>query len=263
MPGENAGIGGAVNGNRLRIAMSVALAATMAGIAGFALQGQAQDNGPRVLPPAGIDFKTMSRDYNGDSAALARRQPGMRNAAKDVAITPIPILLPGNGSPVTLDGMVYYSFEGGYDINLPQNVPGLKVMLSGNDTYVAAEGAIPPVKGDRVKLDNGQVEPVIIQQSEDGWLASFTRYGVSYTAEMTCETQAAQSYCANDSYIRSVTASLTTVVVGERLQAQLGAAQQQPPVAGPPPGKLTTVPPKAITHVPFKKAVPAEQVIKP
>ena len=218
-------------GWRLALTVGAPVVAAVATVMIFARSPQAQDQpqGPGVLPPAQVQWDQVGNDYNMYVSAKAERNKGFLSNPKEFNVTPIPILLPDADSDITSQDLVFYSFPDGYDINMPQSVPGLKVLLSGNRVFVQADkGTLSQIKYDRVIVNNGsggQVQPVIFSQTEDGWLASFARYGMSYTAEVTCDSPQAMSYCQNDAYIRTVASSLDTVVMGQRALRDFNAAQ--------------------------------------
>lgn len=193
------------------------------------LKAQERPVGGNVLPPAAIVWNDVARDYNQDIAPRYENNKGFLSNPKEWETTPIPVLMPAPGGPVSAGQLIFYSFPDGYDINMPQGVPGLKVLLSGNRVYVQAEpGTLSGAKYDRVVIQgSGQVQPVIFSDTEDGWLASFSRYGISYTAEVTCETPEAEPYCADATYIRKVAASLNTVILPPQAKRDFSAAAQR------------------------------------
>ena len=213
------------------LTIGVPVLAAIAVVLVFARSPQAQDQpqGPGILAPAPVQWNQVDTDYNRDAAAKAQRNKGFLANPKEFSTTPIPILLPDADSDITTANLVFYSFQDGYDINMPQAVPGLKVLLSGNRVFVQADkGTLSQIKYDRVIINGGagsQAQPVIFSQTEDGWLAGFARYGMSYTAEMTCDSPQAMPYCQSDAYIRSVASSLDTVVLSQRALRDFSAAQ--------------------------------------
>lgn len=190
------------------------------------LKAQERPVGGNVLPPAAVVWTDVARDYKPDIAPRYENNKGFLSNPKEWETTPIPVLMPSPGGPVSAGQLIFYSFPDGYDINMPQGVPGLKVLLSGNRVYVQAEpGTLSRTKYDRVVIDGtGAVQSVIFSDTEDGWLASFSRYGISYTAEVTCETAEAEPYCADPAYIRKVAASLNTVILPPQAKRDYAAA---------------------------------------
>ncbi|ESQ76358.1 hypothetical protein [Asticcacaulis sp. AC402] len=227
-----------MNGKIMPLA-AVALAVMLGG--GIAVSPQAQDAAPRVLEPAPIDWKTLSRVYNPGVAAKSRGTRGLRVRNEQVDTTTLPILLPDATTGVSRDGLAFMSLGDVYDVNLPQPVKGLTVLLSGTRVFVASQpGMFKGVKFDQVNM-GGQPVEALFSQTEDGWMASFSRFGMSYTIEVICDADAAMSYCADSAYIRKIAAGMTEVVLGAQAEREFVAATgggntTQPP---PNPGKPT------------------------
>ncbi|ESQ91703.1 hypothetical protein ABAC460_05025 [Asticcacaulis sp. AC460] len=196
---------------------------------------QAQDAGPPpTLPPAAIDWKTLSRVYNPGIAAKTRATRSLRARTDQVDATTLPILLPDASTGVSRDSLAFTSLGDVYDINLPQPVKGLSVLLSGTRVFVAASpGMVKGVKFDQVDMGGQQVE-VLFSQTEDGWTASFSRFGMAYTIDVICDEEPATGYCQDSSYIRKIAAGMTEVVLGARAEREWIAAT----------GGNTTTPPR-------------------
>ena len=202
-----------MTGLRRRVILATVAAVALAAVTGAtALQGKAQ-TGDGTMPPATIDWNHVP--YNPAVAAKSTQGVrGMVAARDDVDRTMLPILLPDASTGVDRSALNFSSEGDVYDINLPQATPGLRVLLSGNRVYVPVEpGTLKGIKYDRVVM-GGQVVNALIQRTEDGWLASFMRFNVSYTVEVICDEAPAEGYCADDAYIRKVTSGMTEVVLG-------------------------------------------------
>lgn len=173
--------------------------------------------GPITRPPlpggpGGIDWAGAVgglRQSGGGNSPVGR---GLDPAAVDK--TRLPILLPAD--PDLMGGARIYSFGDYYSITA--NLTGARVSLTG-----AAETTPLPATS-RLTLPNIGPEQLVIQRTVDGQLASFVRYGVLYTAELRCDAPS-DPRCRTDTYVRSLVAKSTVVVMGKaaRQAAGLGA----------------------------------------
>jgi len=178
-----------------------------------------------ALPPAPVDWAAVARDYNATTSAIARRAPGLRQAAPAVDRETIPILLPHGAD---LGRLVFIGGVHSYTVSLPQP-SGVSLALSGDSVFVGVRpGMVAPPGNDALTI-NGQATTVNVADGETGQSLSFMRYGVVYTLEVDCVTPASASYC-NGSYIRQLAASLTDVVLGGTGQKMVA---QYPPPAQP------------------------------
>lgn len=221
---DHAGLSGGKLLNHIRNRFArLALAGLACGLVATGVH--AQDRGPRVLPPAAIDWAAVGRNYNPDVAGKALSAPGFREKTRALDSTTLPVLLPDGSAPVSTSGLIFSSFGDVYDITLPQPAANLGVTLSGTRVSVALDpGSLYRRKPDKVTI-GGQPQAVYILQTEEGWLASFNRYGVDYTVTVGCGDDAqSRPYCANDSYIRQVTSSLSEVVLGAQAARAFTAA---------------------------------------
>lgn len=172
--------------------------------------------GPITRPPlpggpGGIDWAGAvgGLRQSGGNSPVGR---GLDPAAVDK--TRLPILLPAD--PDLMGGARIYSFGDYYSITA--NLTGARVSLTG-----AAE-TTPLPAASKLTLPNIGPEQLVIQRTVDGQLASFVRYGVLYTAELRCDAPS-DARCRNDTYVRSLVAKSTVVVMGKaaRQAAGLGA----------------------------------------
>lgn len=201
---------------------AVALAVILGG--GIVVSPQAQDASPRTLPPAAIDWKTLSRVYNPGVAAKSRATRGLRARNDQVDNTTLPILLPDASTGVSRDGLAFTSLGDVYDINLPQPVKGLTVLLSGTRVFVASQpGMFRGVKFDQVNM-GGQPVEVLFSETEDGWTASFSRFGMAYGIEVICDEADAMNYCKDSTYIRKIASGMTEIVLGAQAEREFTAA---------------------------------------
>ena len=205
---------------RLAAGLAAFAGAAVAGFSGLAQNAFTQaSNQPQALPPSRIDWAAVSRDYNPNRAAVAMRAPGLRGDQKDVDNTDLPILMPDGSAPGTTTDLTFSSFGDVYDITLNEPVANLGVVLSGTRASVrVAGGTFYPRQPDQIMI-GGSPQAVFFLQTEEGWMASFNRYGVDYTVTVGCGDDAqSKPYCADDSYIRKLTASLNNVVLGARAE---------------------------------------------
>ncbi len=129
----------------------------------------------------------------------------------DIDRTRLPVLLPHEGSSVATDKGRLFSFGDAYAMNLPQ-AKGTQITFYGNRSFVPADkGAVSRHPLARL---NGMAEDVRIDQTEDGWTATFTRYGVVYSIDVTCDDQASPD-CTSDAYIRKQITQFDDVTMGQ------------------------------------------------
>lgn len=166
----------------------------------------------RPPPPGGVDWAGAVgglRQSGGGNSPIGR---GLDQAAVDK--TRLPILLPAD--PDLMGGARIYSFGDYYSITA--NLSGARVSLTGTAQTT------PLPAGSKLNLPNIGPEQLVVQRTVDGQLASFVRYGVLYTAELRCDAPS-DPRCRNETYVRSLVARSTVVVMGKaaRQAAGLGA----------------------------------------
>ena len=162
--------------------------------------------------PGGIDWRGAVgglRQSSGGNSPIGR---GLEQAAVDK--TKLPILLPNDAD--LMGGARIYSFGDYYSITA--SLSGARVSLTGT-----AETTPLPATS-KLNLPNIGPEQLVIQRTVDGQLASFVRYGVLYTAELRCDAPS-DARCRTETYVRSLVAKSTVVVMGKaaRQAAGLGA----------------------------------------
>lgn len=129
----------------------------------------------------------------------------------DIDRTRLPVLLPHEGSSVATDKGRMFSFGDAYAMNLPQ-AKGTQITLYGNRSFVPADkGAVSRHPFLRLA---GMPEDVRIDQTEDGWTATFTRYGVVYSVDVSCDDNASPD-CTSDAYIRKQITQFDDVTMGQ------------------------------------------------
>lgn len=215
-----------MTGTRLRAATVVAVILASAGLGFFASGGGAQeaplaarDQQRARVQWDKVQYVPPSRRFT--AVLFDPRSQFPKTSIGDLDRTTLPILLPDGTTGVDLSGLNLSSEGDVYDIRLPQSTPGLRVLLSGSRVFVPVEpGTLSRQKFDRVVI-GGEVVPALFNRTEDGWLASFSRFGMSYTVEVICDLGPAENYCKDDSYARKVTSGMTQVVLGQAGLADL------------------------------------------
>ena len=125
----------------------------------------------------------------------------------------LPVLLPREGIISTINPRLM-SFGDAYALNLPQ-AKGTQITMYGNRSLVAADkGAISSRPIAKIA---GVPEDIRISQIEDGWTATFTRYGVVYSIDVSCDAIDSPD-CQNDGYIRKAIAQFDDVTLGADAQ---------------------------------------------
>lgn len=217
---------------------------------------------PEILPRAEVDWKAVSDFY-------ARSQPpqmpysrvkGLMAERKALDALELPILLPGPGNLLPMQEARLVALGEVYDVVVqPSDQPGLTVTFSGTKVMSAAlPGTLSRQKAQTVATLNGP-ERVLIDASENGWSASFVRFGVLYSVDITCASDMVANWCADDSRIRQMVAATTEIVLGQNAETALARAGY----------KLNRTPsptqPTGQTLGPINRAVvaPAETVRKP
>ena len=150
--------------------------------------------------------------------ARSAPNPMAQRMAPELDRTRLPVLLPRVGGLIDQSRGRMMSFGDAYSVNLPQK-PGTTVILYGFRDHVEADkGAISKLKKTRL---SGMAEDIRIAQTEDGWTATFARYGVIYSIDFACDDISAPE-CRGDSHFRKLITELSDVAVGEagRKEAQ-------------------------------------------
>jgi hypothetical protein len=212
---------------------------------------------PEILPRAEVDWKAVSDFY-------ARSQPprmpysrikGFLAERKGLDILEIPVLLPGSGDTLPMQEARLVSLGEVYDVVVqPADQPGLTVTFSG--TRVMSEalpGSLSRQKAQTVATLAGP-ERVLIDALENGWSASFVRFGVLYSVDLTCASDETAHWCADDSRIRHLVAASTEIVLGETAETAMNRAGFKLS-RNPPPQVQTETTPGA--RAPLNRAVAA------
>lgn len=167
---------------------------------------------PRVAPVRGIDWKAVQAFQRTNDA---RQSPASRilNALKPEAVdaTSIPILLPEIAA--LRDNVRIYSFGEYYSISF--ELPQARVSLTGNGRPIAFAA-----KSRLTAAPEGDTG-LTLQRTVDGRVASWTRFGVLYTAEVTCDFPAAPA-CRDDGFLRDLVQRHQGVVLGRAARKAAG-----------------------------------------
>lgn len=214
---------------------------------------------PQVLPPAQVDWKAVSDFY-------ARSQPpqmpysrvkGFLAERKGLDVLELPVLLPGPGNALPMQEARLVALGEVYDVVVqPSDQPGLTVTFSGTSVMSEAlPGSLSRQKAQTVATLAGP-ERVLIDASETGWSASFVRFGVLYSVDITCASDMTAYWCADDSRVRQLVAASTEVVLGENAETAMNRAgfklSRNPPPQNPagaaPLNRAVLAPAKALTN---------------
>ncbi len=147
---------------------------------------------------------------------------------KDLDQTRLPVILPREGGFIQTTKTKLISFGDAYALNMPQD-KGVQITMYGNRSFVKADkGAVTARPA--LKLA-GVPEDVRIGKMEDGWTATFTRYGVVYSVDVSCDDINSDD-CKTDSYIRNAIAQLDDVTMGSDATSEAKTATAPPATQG-------------------------------
>ena len=230
------GWGGFVVSKKQIAAVAVAVAALTAGAGAVLYSAQAQQvttaqrtqttfrgdvaNGRPVLlrkalPPARVQWQAALDQANQQKTLRKTDSVAARLPRAELDRTRLPVILPRAGVIDTAKAKLV-SFGDAYALNLPQ-AKGVQITMYGNRSFVPAEaGAVS--KKPVARLLN-VVEDVRISQMEDGWTGTFTRYGVVYSLDVSCDDINSPD-CQSDAYIRNAIAQFDDVTLGAEAQAE-------------------------------------------
>ncbi|ESQ83695.1 hypothetical protein AEAC466_11860 [Asticcacaulis sp. AC466] len=187
---------------------------------------------PRLLPPAPVQWQSVLDQIARVRAS--RKGPGtvVRLVASELDKTELPVILPREGIVDTIKAKLI-SFGDAYALDLPQK-NGVHITMYGNRNFLqVAKGAISNRPAMRLK---GVAEDIRVAQMEDGWTATFMRFGVVYSLDVSCDDPAAPE-CKSDGYLKKILTEFDDVGIGSKARA--AAARFKPP------GGLTKTPPDA------------------
>ena len=204
----------------------LAVAVTYVAGTGYA-QAQAQpDPGvthPTVMPDADIDWAGVAKTFSPEQEQSFDRLDGFVAQQRAFDATALPILMPGPRSGISLSRMTFSSFGDAYGMALPQprSDSDVTIVITASRSFIAAaQGTIDPGQFDTLTV-GGQSLPATIEPTEDGWTASFERYGALYSVDIDCGNQGADSPCKDSNYIRQVVYNLDEIALGKTGQDQI------------------------------------------
>ncbi|CAL4867335.1 hypothetical protein MMA231_01587 [Asticcacaulis sp. MM231] len=177
----------------------------------------------KALPPARVQWQA-ALDRASQQKSL-RKSDGIlaRLPKAELDRTRLPVILPRAGV-IDAAKAKLVSFGDAYALNMPQ-AKGVQITMYGNRSFVPAEaGAVS--KRPVARLLN-VVEDVRISQMEDGWTGTFTRYGVVYSLDVSCDDIKSPD-CQSDGYIRNAIAQFDDVTLGAEAQAEANKAVPKP-----------------------------------
>lgn len=173
----------------------------------------------KPMAPAKVDWQAAT-NRAGIMSKQARVSGGLkaRLPRAELDKTRLPVVLPREGGVVDSTRAKMISFGDAYALNMPQpNRVGTQVTVYGNRTFVPTDtGAISKRAIARLA---GVAEDIRISQMEDGWTATFSRYGVVYSIDVSCDSMNSED-CKTDSYIRNVIAQMDDVTMGSEAQSE-------------------------------------------
>jgi len=176
----------------------------------------------RPLAPAKVDWqKALSQASQMQPKRLAGGM-ATRLQKGELDKTRLPVILPRDGGLIKNTKARLLSFGDAYALNMPQD-NGIQITAYGNRSFVPAESGAVSKRPVQKLLD--VAEDVRISRMEDGWTATFTRYGVVYSIDVTCDDINAPD-CQNDNFIRKAVAEFSDVTMGAQAQAEAQTGNQ-------------------------------------
>ena len=178
----------------------------------------------RALPPAPVQWSSAIQQQARNAQVRRPDSLALKLPRAQLDQLRLPVVLPRPGVIDTAKAKLL-SFGDAYALNLPQP-KGTQLTMYGNRSFVQADkGAISSRPA--IKLA-GVPEDIRITRIEDGWTATFTRYGVVYSLDLSCDDTASPD-CASDAFLRKAIAEFTDVSVGTQAQAEAKAPPKVQP----------------------------------
>jgi len=173
----------------------------------------------RPLPPAKVQWAGAMQQSNKMRGLRKVGGFATRLPRPELDATRLPVILPRDGGMIDTTKAKLVTFGDAYALNMPQN-NGMQITSYGNRSFVPAEGGA--VSKRPVQRLLSVAEDIRISQMEDGWTATFTRYGVVYSIDVSCDDINAPD-CQNDTFIRQAVAQFDDVTMGSQAQAEANA----------------------------------------
>lgn len=178
------------------------------------------DNKPRPILPQGADPNTpQPLPINWPAASRyaqaskgGRAAPFIAKNREAIDSLSVPVLLPGD--PDLLANMRIFPHGDFYTVSSTSN--GMSFVMSGHAkafpiTPETARGLGPGGLKARIPADG-----IVIEGTDVGLDAGFTRFGAAYTISLECRNKLADPRCGNEAYVRGVISRLVVVTPAGR-----------------------------------------------
>lgn len=169
----------------------------------------------RPMAPAKVQWAPAKSRSSQMKSARKPNSLAARLPKAQLDRTRLPVILPREGVIDTAKAKMV-SFGDAYALNMPQ-AKGIQITMYGNRSFV--QGDKGSVSARPVQKLAGVAEDVRISQMEDGWTATFTRYGVVYSLDVSCDDIKAPD-CLTDGYIRQAIGQFDDVTMGAEAEAE-------------------------------------------
>jgi hypothetical protein len=178
----------------------------------------------KPLPPAKVQWAAAVRQVQAMKAQKLNGDFAARLQKPELDRIRLPVILPRAGAAISAAKARLISLGDAYALNLPQD-QGVQITVYGDRAFMPADpGAVSRRPMQRL---TGVAENVAVEQTEDGWTATFQRFGVVYTLDVSCD-DINSPVCASDAYTRNAVASFSDVTLGAQAQAEASADAPQP-----------------------------------
>lgn len=177
----------------------------------------------RPMKSATVNWKAVRAEQQKETQAApqqgqkqARRvNPASRLQKPELDKTRLPVVLPREGGLIDASKARMMSKGNAYAITMPQP-SGMKITTFGHRSRVQGDkGAVTAKPFASVQ---GMKEAVQITRMEDGWTATFERFGVVYSIDLLCDNDVAD--CQSDAFIRKAVAEFSEVALGTEAEKE-------------------------------------------
>ena len=174
---------------------------------------------PLKIAPAVLKRESISTGATNWQSALKQAESNKRSGLHSKILatridktvldrTTVPVIMPVATSKIDATKAKLMSYGDSYALNMPQP-KDMSVTIYGNRSFVKSDkGTVTDLTFKRV---DRMAESVQISRLEDGWTASFTRYGVVYSVDLFCDVT---SQCTDETQIRNIVADCSDVNMG-------------------------------------------------